>query len=189
LTEMHKLAGREKTQEYIIAETSKIYELQGVTISRKHMEVIIRQMFSRRKIRDAGETHLSVGDVVEEWQLFEANDRAVEEGKTPAYAEVQILGIMEVSLTRRSWLSAASFQNTTRVLIGNAVRGTKDPLRGLKENVILGRLIPAGSGYKGSKKYDEIRELSGELEKMHQEREGSRRGDDENAKGIVMNSI
>jgi DNA-directed RNA polymerase subunit beta' len=186
LTELHKLAGREKTQEYIIAETNKIYELQGVTISRKHMEVIIRQMFSRRKIVDAGETHLAVGDVVEEWQLSEANDNAVAEGKDIAKGETQILGIMEVSLTRRSWLSASSFQNTTRVLIGNALRGTRDPLRGLKENVIIGRVIPAGTGYEGSRKYEAITALTNKLraEDMHKRAEMAR--DDENVSGVVI---
>jgi len=159
LAELYKYAGREKAQEYIIVQTSQIYELQGVTISRKHMEVIIRQMFSRRKIRSAGDTLLAVGDVVEEWELAEANAAAKKEGGEEAVAETHLLGIMEVSLTRKSWLSSSSFQNTTRVLINNAVRGTTDPLRGLKENVIIGRLIPAGSGYMGSHKQKTIADL------------------------------
>jgi DNA-directed RNA polymerase subunit beta' len=165
LTELFKYAGKEKTQEYIITATSKIYELQGVTISRKHMEVIIRQMFSRRKIKTAGDTHLAVGDVVEEWELDETNEKAKEHGKEEAVAEPYLCGIMEVSLTRKSWLSSSSFQNTTRVLINNAVRGTVDPLRGLKENVIIGRLIPAGSGYEGSVKYKKVHALQEELKK------------------------
>ncbi len=163
LTELYKYAGREKTQEYIIAQISKIYELQGVTISRKHMEVIIRQMFSRRKIKTAGDTDLAVGDVVEEWELANANEKAVAAGGEAAVGETHLLGIMEVSLTRKSWLSAASFQNTTRMLINNAVRGTTDPLRGLKENVIIGRLIPAGTGYKGSRKHQKIQDLQNAL--------------------------
>ena len=171
LSELFKYAGREKTQEYIIVQISKIYELQGVTISRKHMEVIIRQMFSRRKIKDAGDTTLSVNDVVEEWELAEVNAKAEETGGTPATAETHILGIMEVSLTRKSWLSAASFQNTTRMLINNAVRGTTDPLRGLKENVIIGRLIPAGTGYEGSGKHEKVTELQEELRAEAAERE------------------
>lgn len=162
LTELFKYAGKVKTQEYIISQTSKIYELQGVTISRKHMEVIIRQMFSRRKIKHAGDTELSVNEVVEAWELDLANKKAEESGGEVATAEMHLLGIMEVSLTRKSWLSASSFQNTTRILINSAVRGSVDPLRGLKENVIIGRLIPAGTGYPGSKKFARIRELQTE---------------------------
>jgi DNA-directed RNA polymerase subunit beta' len=162
LAELFKYAGREKTQEYIISQTSKIYELQGVTISRKHMEVIIRQMFSRRKVKNAGDTDLAVGEVVEEWELERANARATDKGGEEATADMHLVGIMEVSLTRKSWLSASSFQNTTRILIGSAVRGAIDPLRGLKENVIIGRLIPAGTGYQGSSKYNKIGELQTE---------------------------
>ncbi len=163
LTELYKYGGKEKTQEYIITAISKIYELQGVTISRKHMEVIIRQMFSRRKITFAGDTHLAIGDVVEVWELETANEKAEAEGKEKAIGEAYLCGIMEVSLTRKSWLSAASFQNTTRVLINNAVKGTVDPLRGLKENVIIGRIIPAGTGFEGSKKYEKVSELQEKL--------------------------
>ncbi len=185
LSELYKLAGREKTQEYIIAETSKIYELQGVSISRKHMEVIIRQMFSRRKVRQAGDTDFTVGEVVEEWELEKENARVRETGGEEAVGETHLLGIMEVSLTRKSWLSASSFQNTTRVLIGNAVRGTIDPLRGLKENVIIGRLIPAGTGYKGSKKYRAIQELQAQLSETFSRRDIE---DTESSTGIVINT-
>ncbi len=169
LAELFKYAGREKTQDYIIVQTSKIYELQGVTISRKHMEVIIRQMFSRRKIRNAGDTAFAVGDVVEEWEFSEMNEVATSTGGEAAVGEINLLGIMEVSLTRKSWLSASSFQNTTRVLINNAMRGTVDSLRGLKENVIIGRLIPAGTGYKGSRKYDRIVALQDTFRHAEQE--------------------
>ncbi len=169
LAELFKYAGREKTQEYIISQTSKIYELQGVTISRKHMEVIIRQMFSRRKIKAAGDTDLSVGEVVEEWELDEANRIVAEKDGEPAVGETHLLGIMEVSLTRKSWLSASSFQNTTRILINSAVRGATDPLRGLKENVIIGRLIPAGTGYRGSKKHTRIEELQADNRRRYEE--------------------
>jgi len=183
LTELFKLAGREKTQEYIIIETSKIYELQGVSISRKHMEVIIRQMFSRRKIKTAGDTTLSAGEVVEEWEFNSENDRVKTEGGEEAVGETHLLGIMEVSLTRKSWLSASSFQNTTRVLINNAVRGTTDPLRGLKENVIIGRLIPAGTGYEGSKKHQAIAELQRELRMREL---AAMPEEDENSTGVVV---
>ncbi len=167
LAELFKYAGREKVQEYIISQTSKIYELQGVTIARKHMEVIIKQMFSRRKIKQAGDTGLSVGEVVEAWELEDANSRAIDAGGEPAVAETHLLGIMEVSLTRRSFLSAASFQNTTRILISAAIRGSHDRLRGLKENVIIGRLIPAGTGFEKSDKHGLIRALHEEERARH----------------------
>lgn len=102
-------------------------------------------MFSRRKIKDAGETNFSIGDIVENTAFIEENAR-VGEGKQ-AKAETVVLGITEVSLRTKSWLSAASFQNTNRVLIENAIKGGVDTLRGLKENVIIGRLIPAGTGF------------------------------------------
>ena len=162
LTELFKFAGRERTQEYIINEAGKIYELQGVTISRKHIEVVVKQMFSRKKIKDTGDTHLNIGDVVEEWFLSEVNGRITDAGGAPAVGEPHLLGITEVSLTRQSFLSAASFQNTTKSLINASIRGTQDRLRGLKENVIIGRLIPAGTGYEGSKKFDMIEDLQEE---------------------------
>ena len=148
------------TQEYIINETNKIYELQGVTIARKHIELIVKQMMSRMKITNAGDSHFTVGDVVEEWMLVKANNELKEAGNEPAKADRLILGITETSLSRKSFLSAASFQNTTRVLINAAVRGSEDKLTGLMENVIIGRLIPAGTGFKGSNKYNAIKEFS-----------------------------
>lgn len=163
--ELFKYAGKEKTQEYIINETNKIYELQGVSISRKHIEIIVKQMFSRRKIKESGDTHLSIGDIVEEWYLSSLNEDMKREGKEPAVGEAVVLGISEVSLTRKSVLSAASFQNTTKVLINAAIRGSEDRLVGLKENVIIGRLIPAGTGFEGSKKAAMIAKL------QHQEEE------------------
>jgi DNA-directed RNA polymerase subunit beta' len=145
---MFKLGGKEFVEEYIIAEINKVYELQSASISRKHTEIIVRQMFSRRKITDAGETNFSNGDIVENTTLMEENMRVSEQGLKEAKAETVVLGITEVSLRTKSWLSAASFQNTNRVLIENAVKGGVDSLRGLKENVIIGRLIPAGTGFK-----------------------------------------
>jgi len=152
IKELFKYAGEEKAKEYIIRETSKIYELQGAAVSRKHIEVIVRQMFSRRKITDRGDTGFTVGEITEQADLADANNKAKDEGKDEAKADTLVLGISEVSLTRSSFLSAASFQYTTKVLINAAVRGSKDKLRGLMENVIIGRLIPAGTGYKGSPK-------------------------------------
>ena len=109
-------------------------------------------MLSRMKVVDAGDGPYTVGDVVEEWNIDKANNELRDAGKELIKANKLILGITEVSLSRKSFLSAASFQNTTRVLIGAAVRGSVDTLSGLKENVIIGRLIPAGTGFKGSAK-------------------------------------
>ena len=149
IAEIFKWGGKELVEEYIIREINKVYELQSASISRKHTEIIIRQMFSRRKIKDAGETNFSIGDIVENTTFIEENFRLQEFGGKEAKAETVVLGITEVSLRTKSWLSAASFQNTNRVLIENAIKGGVDSLRGLKENVIIGRLIPAGTGFGG----------------------------------------
>jgi len=159
LPELFKFAGQEATQDYIISEVNKIYELQGVTISRKHIELIVKQMMSRKKITERGESKFTPGEVVEEWVIEEENAMLKEQGKAIAKGDRLIMGITETSLSRKSFLSAASFQNTTRVLINAAVRGSEDNLAGLMENVIIGKLIPAGSGFKGSKKYDMIKAL------------------------------
>ncbi len=160
IDEIFLYAGRERAQEYIISEVSRIYELQGEAVSRKHMEVIVRQMFSRRRITEQGDTNLSAGDIVEHHRFQLENIRVKELDKTEAKAESVVMGITEVSLSRKSFLSAASFQHTTRVLINAAVRGNEDRLVGLMENVILGRLIPAGTGFPGSKKQKMIEAIT-----------------------------
>ncbi len=157
IDELFKYGGKEAAQNYIIREISKPYELQGETVSRKHIEVIVKQMFARKKVKDGGETSLSRGDLVEPYELAEVNALAKENGITEAKADDTLMGITEVSLSRRSFLSAASFQHTTRVLIAAAIRGIDDRLSGLKENVIIGRLIPAGTGFVGSPKYKMIK--------------------------------
>ena len=159
LPELFKFGGQEVTQDYIISEVNKIYELQGVTISRKHIELIVKQMMSRVKITHRGESRFTIGEVVEEWIVVEENTKLKAEGKDVAKGDRLIMGITETSLSRKSFLSAASFQNTTRVLINAAVKGSSDNLAGLMENVIIGKLIPAGSGFEGSKKFDMIKEL------------------------------
>jgi DNA-directed RNA polymerase subunit beta' len=148
IAEIFKFGAKELVEEYIIREINKVYELQSASISRKHTEIIVRQMFSRRKIKDAGETNFSIGDIVENTAFIEENQRIEQSDGKAALAEIVVLGITEVSLRTKSWLSAASFQNTNRVLIENAIKGGTDSLRGLKENVIVGRLIPAGTGFK-----------------------------------------
>lgn len=160
LPDVFKYGGESNAQEYIISEINKIYELQGVSIARKHIELIVKQMMSRVKITHTGDGPFSRGDVVEEWVMLEANEKLATEGKDAARGERLILGITETSLTRKSFLSAASFQNTTRVLINAAVRGLEDNLSGLMENVIIGRLIPAGTGYPGSEKHTTVTALA-----------------------------
>lgn len=148
IDEVYEYGGREAAEDYIIREIIKVYELQGASIARKHLEIIVRQMFSRRKIKDAGDTAFSVGDVVEVTDLIEENAMMRDRGLREAKAELVILGITQTALFAKSWISAASFQNTNRILINNAIRGGTDTLRGLKENVTVGRLIPAGTGFR-----------------------------------------
>ncbi|HEY0221149.1 MAG TPA: DNA-directed RNA polymerase subunit beta', partial [Candidatus Paceibacterota bacterium] len=159
IDELFEFAGRDKTIDYIIHEINKPYELQGENVSRKHIETVVRQMFSRKRIKSAGGTLFIEGDIVESNYLAEENAKIKEAGKEEAKAENVVMGITEVSLSRQSFLAAASFQHTTRILISNSIRGTADPLSGLMENVILGRLIPAGTGFKGSNKAKMIEEL------------------------------
>ncbi len=159
IDELFKYAGKEKAEEYIICEIKKLYELQGEPVSRKHIEIIVRQMFARVKVKTPGLTGLVSGDVVEVSEFTDENEKARAEGREEAKGESVVLGITDVSLSRKSFLSAASFQHTTRVLIQAAVEGAEDRLKGLMENVILGRLIPAGSGFAGSAKAKMIEEI------------------------------
>lgn len=160
IEEIFEYAGKEKAMEYIIREIGKIYELQGETVSRKHIEIIVKQMFSRYRVKDIGDTRFSVEDVVDTYEMSNENERVKELGKNPATAESVVMGITEVSLSRQSFLSAASFQHTTRMFINAAIRGMEDGLEGLKENVIIGRLIPAGSGYEGSEKWKIVKDAN-----------------------------
>ena len=138
--------GLESLADYIVNEVQDVYQLQGVKINDKHIEVIVRQMLRKVKIIEQGDSNTLRGEQVEKAALLEQNDRLVEEGKTPATFEPVLLGITKASLTTESFISAASFQETTRVLTEASVNGKIDSLRGLKENVIIGRLIPAGTG-------------------------------------------
>jgi len=145
---LHRIAGKMETVRYILNEVVKMYALQGASINQKHVEIIARQMFSRVRILNTHDTTLAEGEVVEKGLWLQENISTEEAGKTPAEAEELILGITKVALTTSSFLSAASFQETSKVLIRAALEGRKDKLLGLKENVIIGRLIPAGTGYK-----------------------------------------
>ncbi|MBM5811496.1 MAG: DNA-directed RNA polymerase subunit beta' [Gammaproteobacteria bacterium] len=141
-----RLQGVAALANYLTREIQDVYRLQGVKINDKHIEVIVRQMLRKVEIREAGGTALLRGEQIERARLLELNDRAAAEDREPAQAEPLLLGITKASLQTDSFISAASFQETTRVLTDAAVRGIEDDLRGLKENVIVGRLIPAGTG-------------------------------------------
>jgi DNA-directed RNA polymerase subunit beta' len=141
-----RLLGVAALARYITDEVQEVYRLQGVKISDKHIEVIVRQMLRRVQVKDAGETRFITGEQVEKADLLVENERVTAEGKNPATFDFVLLGITKASLSTDSFISAASFQETTRVLTEAAIMGKRDDLRGLKENVIVGRLIPAGTG-------------------------------------------
>nr|SIP63308.1 DNA-directed RNA polymerase beta; subunit (EC 2.7.7.6) [uncultured bacterium] len=143
-----RILGVKAVQEYLLKEVLSVYRLQGVGVSDKHIEIIIRQMLRKVRVEDSGDTDLLTGSLVDIFRFEEANRKAIMEGGTPAIAKRILLGITKASLATESFLSAASFQETTRVLTEAAIRGKIDPLIGLKENVILGKLIPAGTGMK-----------------------------------------
>jgi DNA-directed RNA polymerase subunit beta' len=148
LFELFHLKGREAVQKYIIKEIQYIYSSQGQKLNDKHIEIIVRQMFARVFVEDAGDTNLLAGEIMDKVEADAAN-AAMTAGKQPAKIEHLLLGITKASLTTESFLSAASFQETARVLIDAAITGKVDHLKGLKENVIIGKLIPAGTGYTG----------------------------------------
>ena len=138
--------GEKELAKYLVDEVQEVYRLQGVKINDKHIEVIVRQMLRRVKIKAVGDTRFLVDDQVERWQFDEENQKVLAEGGQPAVGEPLMLGITKASLSTESFISAASFQETTKVLTQAAIEGKVDGLRGLKENVIMGRLIPAGTG-------------------------------------------
>ncbi|NMB95600.1 MAG: DNA-directed RNA polymerase subunit beta', partial [Clostridiaceae bacterium] len=148
-----KIKGVRGVQTYLLHEVQKVYRLQGVDINDKHIEVIIRQMLRRIKIEDAGDTNLLPGSLVDVFEYERENSSTAEKALRLADGKRSLLGITKASLATDSFLSAASFQETTRVLTDAAIKGKMDPLVGLKENVIIGKLIPAGTGMK---RYSEI---------------------------------
>jgi DNA-directed RNA polymerase subunit beta' len=156
------IKGVEELAAYLVNEIQEVYRLQGVAINDKHIEVIVRQMLQKVEIDDAGETELLQGEQIDKTELDEVNARAEAEGKKPATGHPVLLGITKASLQTRSFISAASFQETTRVLTEAAVNGKVDTLQGLKENVIVGRLIPAGTGAM----MNELREVAGKRDTM-----------------------
>ncbi len=140
------ILGPKELQSYLVNEVQKVYRLQGVAINDKHIEIIVRQMMRKVRIEDPGDTKLLTGEQVERSTFLRANNEAVADGGRPAVGKPLLLGITKASLSTESFISAASFQETTRVLTEAAISGMTDSLRGLKENVIMGRLVPAGSG-------------------------------------------
>ena len=171
LEEMLKYCGKEITQEYIFTEITKVYELQGVSIAPVHFEIIIRQMFSKMLITEPGDAAYIPGEVIDLGELVDLNECLEAEGLKPAKAENIVTGITNVSVSRSNFLSAASFQNTTSVLIRAAVSGAIDTLDGVKENVIIGRLVPIGSGHEGSTKQVMIKEVQDKIAKEIAEKE------------------
>ena len=162
---LYKYKGQSAVQKYLSKEIQFIYSSQGQKVNNKHIEVIIRQMFSRVRVVDPGDTDLLPGEIIEKATFEDANDK-VEKGEKPATSRSLFLGITKISLSTDSWLSSASFQETARVLINAAVTGKVDRLEGLKENVIIGRLIPAGTGF-GDMQY----ELIGDVGAKQRERQ------------------
>lgn len=161
-----RLKGTTELADYLVKEIQDVYRLQGVKINDKHIEVIIRQMLRKVEVTVPGDTKLLRGEQVERSRILDLNDKMVAEGKHPALFEPMLLGITKASLATESFISAASFQETTRVLTEAAVRGSSDTLNGLKENVIVGRLIPAGTGLRHHLERQQRRndELESELE-------------------------
>lgn len=143
-----KIRGTKELAKYLVNEVQEVYRLQGVKINDKHIEVIVRQMLRQVNVTDVGDSHFLLGEHVEKWRFEEENRKIIDKGEKPAAAQPLLLGITKASLSTESFISAASFQETTKVLSDASVAGKIDHLKGLKENVIMGRLIPAGTGLK-----------------------------------------
>lgn len=156
IEQLFELAGAEIAQDYIAYEVTKVYELQGASISRKHLDIIIKQMFSRVEITEGWDTKYSAGDIIPDYTIRKENKKVKAQGGKEAKFQLIVQGITQASLTTESWLSAASFQNTTKILIKAATRGQTDELVGLKENVMAGRLVPVGTGFKSKKEIEQI---------------------------------
>ncbi|CAG9622229.1 DNA-directed RNA polymerase subunit beta' [Sutcliffiella rhizosphaerae] len=160
--ELLKVKDMNAVQEYLLREVQKVYRMQGVEIGDKHVEVMVRQMLRKVRVIDAGDTNVLPGTLLEIHQFTDANERVLLEGNTPATGRPVLLGITKASLETDSFLSAASFQETTRVLTDAAIKGKRDELLGLKENVIIGKLVPAGTGMNRYRKFDLTKEVGKE---------------------------
>ncbi|NMH71942.1 DNA-directed RNA polymerase subunit beta' [Bacillus sp. RO2] len=160
--ELLKVKDMVSVQEYLLLEVQKVYRMQGVEIGDKHVEVMVRQMLRKVRVIDAGDTDVLPGTLLDVHQFTDANERVLLEGRTPATGRPVLLGITKASLETDSFLSAASFQETTRVLTDAAIKGKRDELLGLKENVIIGKLVPAGTGMNRYRKFDLTKEVGQE---------------------------
>ena len=149
LKKVFKTTNAFETQRYIMKEVQRIYTAEGIDIHDKHIEVMVKQMFSRLRIIESGDSPWVTGQIISQSEFREMNIKLAKEKKHEAKSKPILLGISRVALTSDSFLSAASFQETSRVLIRASLEGKEDKLRGLKENVIIGRLIPAGTGFRG----------------------------------------
>jgi DNA-directed RNA polymerase subunit beta' len=174
LQDILRVCGDKTLQEYLVNEVQEVYRLQGVRINDKHIEVIIRQMLKKVRIEDPGDTNFLAGEQVDKWNFQKENSRIVKKGGKPALATPLLLGITKASLTTESFISAASFQETTRVLTEAAASGRSDELFGLKENVIVGHLIPAGTGFHAHRsiQIEKLAEIKSEELKLKQEGKG-----------------
>jgi DNA-directed RNA polymerase subunit beta' len=178
--ELLLVRGRDDVQNYLVREVQRVYRTQGVDINDKHIEVIVRQMMRKVRIDNAGDSDLLPGEIVSQLEWEEANAKALSEGGEPAIAQTVLLGLIKAALNTASWLSAASFQETTRVLTEAAISGKIDRLRGLKENVIIGKLIPAGTGL------DYYQKLRDEALRLYEEEAAAAGGGDPEYVGLDM---
>jgi DNA-directed RNA polymerase subunit beta' len=180
--ELLLVRGRDDVQNYLVREVQRVYRTQGVDINDKHIEVIVRQMMRKVRIDNAGDTDLLPGEIVSQLEWEESNARALSEGGEPAIAQTVLLGLIKAALNTASWLSAASFQETTRVLTEAAISGKIDRLRGLKENVIIGKLIPAGTGL------DYYQKLRDEALRLYEEEAAAAGGGDPDYIGMGVDA-
>ena len=163
IQDIFKYGGEDKARNYIISQVSAIYEAQGESVAPKHLEVIVRQIFSYVRVKKAGDTSFTEGEEMEKWLITEENNRVKGNGGVPAVTEPLILGIKDVSRKRYSFLSSISFQDTKSRLVLSSIQGVQDHLYGLKENVMVGRLVPTGTGFPGSKKAKAMKKLQDEI--------------------------
>jgi len=159
-----KIKGVRAVQDYMLREVQRVYRLQGVEINDKHIEVIVRQMLQKIRVEESGDSGLLPGSMVDALEFLEMNEKLAEEDKELAVGSQVLLGITKASLATNSFLSAASFQETTKVLTEAAIKGKVDPLIGMKENVIIGKLIPAGTGMKRYRNIKLDSDINGEEE-------------------------
>ena len=163
--EILKIKGPRELQKFLVNEIQEVYRLQGVQINDKHIEIIVRQMLRKVKVTEQGDSNFVIEQIIDKFDFIEENNRVMDEGGKPATAIPVLMGITKAALNTESFISAASFQETTRVLTDAAIKGKVDQLRGLKENVIIGHLIPAGTGIRGYEQVDIYQEVPGDLDR------------------------